>query len=67
MLPNEPAFADHDRYEADRERSLSRLPRCSICHYPIEDDYYYVIEGENICPECLDENFKRTVDFEDYD
>ena len=65
MLPNEPAFADHDRQEDKCERYLSRLPICSMCDQPIQDDYYYVIEGENICPECLDENFKRTVDFED--
>lgn len=67
MFPNEPAFADFDRREAEHERYLAKLPKCSCCGEPIQEDYYYEFEdGKKICPECLNENYRRwTDDYED--
>lgn len=44
-----------DAMHRDREIQewQDRLPHCAHCHYPIQDDKYYVIEGVNICSDCL--------------
>jgi formylmethanofuran dehydrogenase subunit E len=65
MFYNEPIFADCDRRDREHEMNLSRLPVCSLCDHPIEDEHYYVIDGEPVCQECLDENFKRYVNLDD--
>ncbi len=66
MFPNdpgyEPAFADFDRYEAEQERSLSRLPKCTYCDEPIQSDELYVINDEFVCPECLIEHHRKWVE-----
>lgn len=53
---------DHERYEAHRERRLNRLPRCSECGYPIQDEECYEINGELICPSCMEENHRKRTD-----
>lgn len=51
----------HDR---EMERRLARRPLCSICDNHIQDEEAYLINGEVICQECLDRDFKINV--EDY-
>lgn len=57
-------FADFDRWDAEQQAALNKLPKCSECGEPIQDDCYYEINGECVCPECLDNNHKHWV--EDY-
>lgn len=52
-------FARHDREQAKR---LAELPVCDICDNPIQDEHYYLINGDNICPECLENEFRKDVD-----
>lgn len=55
---------DFERYDAEQQRRLSELPVCSECGEPVQDDYYYEINDEIICQECLDRDFrKRTEDY----
>lgn len=54
-----------ESYEANLERALAKLPVCDNCERPIQDEYYYYINGENICEECLRNNYKREVVLED--
>lgn len=57
-------IADYDRYDAEQERKLSRLPTCAECGNKIQDEECYEINGELICPECLKDNYRRwTEDF----
>lgn len=59
---NDPQF-DLDRYEMAQEKERQKLPRCSICDEPIEEEDFYLINDEYIC-ECCIENFKvRTEDY----
>jgi formylmethanofuran dehydrogenase subunit E len=51
--------ADFDRYDREETKRLSRLPVCAECGEPIQDEICYEINGEFICPECLDDNHKR--------
>ena len=52
-------FENYDRAQAER---LARLPKCSVCDEPIQDDHYYLINGENVCPACLENEFRKEVD-----
>lgn len=53
---------DFDRWEAEQEKLLAELPVCDICDNPIQDDHYYLIDGDNVCPECLENEFRKDVD-----
>ena len=50
---------DFDRWDAEREERLKELPECVICREPIQDEFYYELDGANICPACLEENFRK--------
>ena len=54
-------LADFRRHDAQQEAKLERLPRCSECGEPIQDDYAYCINDEWICERCLDANYRREV------
>ena len=49
----------HDRKQAKR---IAELPVCDVCDDPIDDDFYYEINGENICEHCMDQFFRKEVD-----
>lgn len=54
-------FEHHDREQAKR---LEQLPKCGYCNEPIQDDYFFEINGEFVCEYCLDRFFKKnTEDF----
>lgn len=64
MFYSDDPIRDAERYEAEQERRLSELPVCCYCGEPIQDDHYYLINGEEYCEECLDDQFrKRTEDY----
>lgn len=56
--------ADLDRYETEQIKALVRLSKCDICGKPIQDTYYYEINDEKVCSECLDSEFKKDIDFD---
>lgn len=53
-----------DRYEAEQQRQLDRLPLCCECDEPIQSEFCFEVNGELICPECLAVNHRKAV--EDY-
>ena len=54
-------LADHAAYEAELARLEKEVPVCCYCNRPVMDDYYYEINDEVYCTECLDRHFKREV------
>ena len=56
---NYDAFA---AWDAERESALARYPVCEWCSKTIQDDYFYIINDETICEECLNQHFRRSVD-----
>jgi formylmethanofuran dehydrogenase subunit E len=52
-------LADFDRYDTKEIERLSKLPTCAECGEPIQDDYCYEIDGEIICEECLNDNYRH--------
>ena len=50
------------QYEDNQQSKLDRLPTCTNCGEYIQDDYYYEIDNECICEECLNDNFRKRND-----
>lgn len=57
-------YADFDRWDEEQQRAIEKLPVCTECGEPIQDDVYYDIDGDCVCPGCLESNHKHWV--EDY-
>lgn len=57
-------IADFNRYDAERARLIEQLPKCAWCDEPIQDEYFYLINDDPVCQDCLDTHFKKAV--EDY-
>jgi len=58
---NDPV-ADAERHIAEQDAKLDRLPKCSECDEPIQDEYCFEFNGELVCDECMDNNHRRRVD-----
>mgnify|MGYP002517669099 CR=1 FL=1 len=48
-------IADFNRWDAEQEKALESLPKCDICHEPIQEEHYYKIDGKNWCETCVDD------------
>ena len=60
---DDPAY-DAERHMADQERRLAQRPVCADCGEPVQDDHFYQINDEVICPNCMENNYrKNTEDF----
>lgn len=59
MYYSDDPVRDFERYERAQAKRLSELPVCDFCDEPIQGEYYYSINGDNICPKCLDRHFKQ--------
>ena len=49
-------------WDAVQSKRLERLPKCCYCGEPIQDGYCYEIDGETMCRECLDDNFRKELE-----
>ena len=49
-------------HEDEQEKRLAELPVCDCCDEPIQDDHYYLINSDNICPDCLENYYRTEVD-----
>ncbi len=54
--------ADFDRWEAEQNKWLSERPVCADCDEPIQDDHCFEINGEYICPRCMEDLHRRDVE-----
>lgn len=64
FFPTNDPILDHYRYEDEREKELRRMPRCSECNNPIQEDILFEWNGKLICPECTMTNHRKYT--EDY-
>lgn len=55
-------YSQWEWHERERERRLAERPVCDICDQPIQDDYFYLINGDQVCPDCLENEFRKEVD-----
>lgn len=56
-------LADFNRHDAEQQEWLESRPKCSCCEEPIQDDYLYEIDGEYICEDCLNSEYRKRVDY----
>ncbi len=61
MVDNYDLWEAHER---EQEEALEKLPECDYCGEYIQDDYYFDINGDIVCEECLKKEFRKRV--EDY-
>ncbi len=60
MMPdNYSIWAAH---EQEKERRLALRPVCNYCEQHIQDDFFYEIDCEKVCEECLKLHFRRAVE-----
>ena len=55
-------IADFNRYDAEQQNYLDKLPKCDCCGEPITDEHYYDIDGTFFCEECLKDEFRKNTD-----
>lgn len=55
--------ADFYRHDAAQEKWLARLPKCVECGEPIQDEYFYLINDEPVCEECLIREYRKERDY----
>lgn len=57
--------ADFLRHDREMSRNARRFPTCVHCKDSITDDFYYEIEGECVCFDCLFKHYaKDTYEYE---
>ena len=55
-------FVEFDRRERRHQAWLDSLPVCCECGHSIQDEDCFEINGELICPACMEENHKKRTD-----
>ena len=53
---------DFEELDREQAKQLEALPKCDICDQPIQDDHYYEINGDNVCPRCLENEFRKEIE-----
>ncbi len=53
-----------DSHQAQQDAQLDKLPRCCECDEPIQTEHCFEVNGELICPDCMNDNHRKWV--EDY-
>lgn len=51
-----------ENYEEERERAMERLPVCSFCEEPIQQDTAVRIDGLWYCDHCLNNHFRESTE-----
>lgn len=51
-----------EQHERKQQAELDRLPRCSECGEPIQDDECFTWGNETICLQCLKDNHTKKVE-----
>lgn len=62
MFYTDDPLRDFHMHDAEQERKLKMLPKCSECGEHIQTDECYEINDELICPDCLDKNHRKWVE-----
>lgn len=55
-------YSQWEAKTAMEESWLNSRPVCEYCGHPIQDEYYYSINDEAVCQDCLDAHFRKDID-----
>lgn len=55
---------DFDRLDREQARRYERLPVCDNrrCRRKIDDEFFYEVDGEYLCEECMKDRYQRSVE-----
>lgn len=53
---------DFNAIEAELARQEARLPVCEHCKHRIYDDYFFEIDGEILCEECMQNKYMKSTE-----
>ena len=56
-------YSQWEEHERKQEAWLAERPVCADCGEPIQDDHCFEINGEYICPRCMEDLHRRDVEF----
>lgn len=51
-----------ERHDREMERRLAARPVCGDCGNPIQDEYWFEVEGEILCEECMHDRYRKSAD-----
>lgn len=51
-----------NQYLDRQDRGEARYPVCEKCHATIYDEYYFEIDGEILCEECVNDKYRQETD-----
>lgn len=54
-------YSQWEDHERKQEAWPARRPVCADCDQPIQDDHYFDINGEAICPDCMEGNYRKEI------
>ena len=63
MFYSDDPIRDFERHDREQAKWLEKLPVCDYCGEPIQDDHYYLINGDNVCKDCLETEFRKDVEY----
>lgn len=53
-----------ERHDRVCEERLMRCPQCDGCHKHIQEEFYFYIEGDILCEDCMEDRYMhRTEDY----
>ena len=59
MYYTDDAERDFARWDMEQARAEARLPVCECCGEIIHDDFYWEIDDEILCEECMNDRFRK--------
>lgn len=67
LLFTDDPVADYERYSAQQERWIQKLPVCGRCNKHIQQEDAVRIDDEYICDSCIDDMRVELSEGEDYE
>ena len=55
MFYTDDPIADYERYDAEQQAQLDKLPKCCECKEHIQQEDAVCFKGKYICDECLED------------
>ena len=60
MLPDN--YSQWEAHEREQEAWLAKRLMCDYCEQNIQDDHYFDINGEVVCPDCMESCFRKEIE-----
>ena len=62
MIWSDDPIRDSERHNAKQDAWLESRPVCAECCEHIQADHYFDINGEAVCPDCLENYYRKETE-----